>query len=729
MKKFVSIFLALVLIFQLGVVAFAKEDGIVLYVSVNGDDSASGGIDTPLATLKGAKEKAKTIKGNVTVCFREGVYTFDETVIFDSSDKSDVTYKAYKDEQVYFTAAKSYSDFEECTVNGVRAFRMNVGKDAGITSLIKGDTTLKKTRWPEKGYLYPAGVSSEYCLNPEIAERDNGIFLSYRAMDVNKKDLPALKNPDLVVARILHWWKDELLPVKSYNGESGLMEFTKGASMRINTTDRYFLENVFEALNEPGEWYFDKPEGILYYIPEENETAEELSLLGGSLETLISITGVDGISFENIIFKGNGYTVNPWQDGSQAAYDAKSCLSYEKANNFSVKNCEFRNLSSCAVFMGKAVKDACVDSCIFTEIGAQAVYVRGDNVDVDSPDVTKNIKITNNIISGYGRIFFNAVGILIIHANSVEVCNNEIHDGYYTAISVGWVWGYAYTVTYNNKICDNLIYNIGQGWLSDMGGIYTLGNQPGTVLSGNVIHNVAADPDEGGYGGWGIYLDEGSAYITVEKNLCFACGSDGYHLHYGSYNTVRNNIFALNGESQVRVNSAFARNLPADGGKKSADFINNILLTDNHVRTYSYARYRDSFTDEGTVMWDLTNGDDLYIGYSNDLKKATYIRTALDNSYVSEALIFDPGFKDAANFDFELSDDSPAVKAGFEKWDYSQAGTKKGTVVGIETEGGTTPYNGSASPVELKQAKEPLHFVVLLWYRFVDFIKSIFNIK
>ena len=126
--------------------------------------------------------------------------------------------------------------------------------------------------------------------------------------------------------------------------------------------------------------------------------------------------------------------------------------------------------------------------------------------------------------------------------------NNEIHDGYYTGISVGWVWGYAYHATKNITIHRNLIYNIGQGWLSDMGGIYMLGKQPGTSLTENVIHNVAADPGEGGYGGWGIYLDEGSSYMAVEKNLVYACGNQSFNVHYGEGNVIRNNIAALSAE-------------------------------------------------------------------------------------------------------------------------------------------------------------------------------------
>lgn len=728
MKKFLCAVLVLSFLLSVVIPVSAAETGNVIYVSPSGSDSADGSISSPLMTITAAKEKAKSMSGDVTVYFREGTYTFDSTVNFNSADKDNTTYKAYNGEKVVFTAGTPYTGFEECSVNGVRAFRKNVGKDADISTLFNEEITLKITRWPEKGYLYPKGVKDSYCLSTKEQIKEGGSFLDYVAMDVNPADLPELKNPDSVVVRMLHWWKDELLPVKNYDAKTGLMEFTKSSSMTVRTIDRYFLENVFEALNEAHEWYFDKAEGVLYYIPESGENAETLTLWGGSLETLIKVSGVDGISFENIVFRGNGYTVTPGRDqSSQAAYDAKPCVFYEDTHNFTVKNCEFRDLASCAVFMGSVVTDASVDSCLFDNIGAQAVYIRGENVEVNSPRVTKNITVSNNIISGYGRVFFNAVGILVIHANSVDITHNEIHDGYYTAISVGWVWGYAYTVTYNNRICDNLIYNIGQGWLSDMGGIYTLGNQPGTVISGNIIHNVAADPDEGGYGGWGVYLDEGSAYILVEKNLAYCCGSDSYHLHYGSYNTVRNNIFALSGESQVRVVSAPQRAVANDGGMKTADFTNNILLTDNKVRTFSYLQTAESYTEENNLFWDLTYGDEIYVGKDGEIKKGLSIETAERKDMINSPVVADPIFKDAANYDFELSDESPAIKAGFEKWDYSQAGTVKGTTVGLDTNGGAAPYNAESKPVDMKSSREPWHIFRIIWNWICRVFNSIFK--
>lgn len=720
-----ALLLALIMLFAVPVYG---DDTVekVIYVSPSGDDGNDGTIASPLATVKAAKEKAKELGGHLTVFFREGTYTFDSTLNFDSSDGEYVTYKAYEDEKVTFTAGVPFSGFEECTVNGVRALKKNVG-DASFNMLYSEDTALPRTRYPESGYLYVKDAKTSYCENYDALDESGRTYSgAYLAMDVDKEQVPVFKNPGDAVVRILHFWKDEILSIKSYNPETGHMEFGKETSMTVRPNDKFFVENVFEALDKPGEWYLDKAEKILYYIPKEGETADNLTLWGAEIKTLVSICGVDGICFEKIIFRGNAFYIDTRRDFSQAAYDAPSCISCEDSDSFAVRNCEFRDLAACAVFLGSVVTNAVVDSCVFENIGAQAVYVRGENVPLDSERISKDIHITNNLVSSYGRIYFNAVGILIIHANSVEVSNNEIHDGYYTAISVGWVWGYDYTVTGNCKICNNLIYNIGQGWLSDMGGIYTLGNQPGTVLSGNVIHNVAADPEEGGYGGWGIYLDEGSSYILVEKNLVYACGSDAYHLHFGSYNTVKNNIFALSGESCVRIVSAPERVTPADGGNKTADFIKNIYLTENGVRAYSHMGNENSFEERYNIFWDITNGDDVLIGYYADPRHSTGILTAQRKGYIDSPVITDPGFRNPGAFDFALDENSGAVMAGFEPWDYSGAGTVKGTVIGRSTQGGQTAYNASSFSVPLTPGKESVHGLRVFFEKFILFFKNFF---
>jgi hypothetical protein len=158
--------------------------------------------------------------------------------------------------------------------------------------------------------------------------------------------------------------------------------------------------------------------------------------------------------------------------------------------------------------------------------------------------------VTDNDIHDIGAVFASAVGVWIGQSYGNTVAHNEIRDTYYSGISVGWTWSWGRTMAHHNIIEQNHIHHIGRGLLSDMGCIYTLGLQPGTVLRNNLCHDVtrydkkpaqrapgtpASQPlieNQTGYGGWGIYLDSASSQILVENNVVYRTQDGAYHNLY-----------------------------------------------------------------------------------------------------------------------------------------------------------------------------------------------------
>jgi hypothetical protein len=103
-----------------------------LVVAPYGDDSNEGSLDAPLRTFEKAKELLNNVASDtaVTVWFREGSYFIENTVEFSSSDKSNVLYRSYPNEEVSFTGAKPISDWTETEINGVKAFVADVPIDS-----------------------------------------------------------------------------------------------------------------------------------------------------------------------------------------------------------------------------------------------------------------------------------------------------------------------------------------------------------------------------------------------------------------------------------------------------------------------------------------------------------------------------------------------------------------------------------------------------------------------
>ncbi len=708
MQKITAFFTALITLFTLWFCPAEPEEGVFgetssvekvefdegvfemkeydLVVSPEGSDANEGTETSPLATLEGAKEKLKSLKNNlsenttVTVWFEEGKYIIDNEIGFTSDDFSGVVFRSVPGEDVVFTGAMEISDWTEGEINGVKALVSDVDTDKiYFRSLFKGEKRLPVSTWPEEGCFTAKSADIKDALYPEDT---TGYFKLHTAFYANENEIMNFANVKDVNVRIMHKWCDDILPLRSVDVKTGRVEFRKPAAMTIEVNDNYVYENVRETVNKAGDWYLDRSEKKLYYIPCDGETAENLVLSAPVTEKFMSFHGAEDIKFSGIRFINTDWdfvsgTLNIWPidktnpifdemeyEGThpQASYEVPGAIEINNSENISFENCIFRSISNTAVMFRGSSQKCNINACYFDEIGGNAVFINGTYA---IPAITKNISVTNCEINEYGRIYNHSIGVLLCHASDCIIENNEIHDGWYTAVSVGWVWGYTENPTNNIQVKDNLIYNIGNGWLSDMGGIYTLGIQPDTVLSGNVIYNVGCYGGEQGYGGWGIYLDEGSTEILVENNLVYDCSSQAFHQHYGRDNMIRNNIFAFGGDGVFRITRNEEHN--------SLFLENNILVSDDKVM-YWATTAMDWFVDNNNLYWDYGRRA-VYSGYSTKIGDRETIVDMVGKGYYNNAVFADPIFKDAENRDFTLAENSPALQTGFKPFEY-KAGTK-----------------------------------------------------
>ncbi|MDO9238269.1 MAG: right-handed parallel beta-helix repeat-containing protein [Aquabacterium sp.] len=333
-----------------------------------------------------------------------------------------------------------------------------------------------------------------------------------------------------------------------------LLPAPKWPMLTFGSAQRYFVENLPGALDAPGEWLATNEH--IVYIPRPEDTQASTAVWPRQ-PTLLTMRGDDndGRRLSNVTIKGLkfAYTGAPtsirgWVDG-QGAISLPAAIEIENASNIILTQCDVRHTGGYGVWLKGNVINSEVSRCVMDDLGAGGIKIGLPTSNSAHPTGYNTVK--GNVLMHTGRAFPGAIGIWVGRSGHNVLTDNVIGHTSYTGISVGWTWGYDEQGADGNQIKNNVLFNIGQGMLSDLGGIYTLGRGPGTVISGNLIRQVQDYPLYGA-GAWGIYNDEGSSDILVDGNVVQGTRSGGYHLHYGRDNTVRNNLFADGGQAELR---------------------------------------------------------------------------------------------------------------------------------------------------------------------------------
>jgi len=618
----------------------------------------------------------KAIRGGgalfpITIKMLGGIYSLT-TPITIPAGTSNVTIEPFGDGEVLVLGGKALSGFKRDSFFGGECLSLHIPEvESGeweFTDLYVSGARALQTRLPSDGYFTMKDT--------EIPSEEVFVHSKYFIpQDEDVKTISEMSGIEDIVVSFNHYWVDEHTPIESFDAASGKLYMKYRSMCSICPGQEYVLQNVAKRLERPGEYYLDRAKGMLYYLPRCEEEWESPVVWAPTSERILRINGsqnspVHGVRIRNINFactKGD-YIKGGEQfaSGGQSVAWAHGAVEFTYAEHVSLENCRVECLGTHAVNVKEGCSSVRIDHCTIHDAGAGGIKICGGDINAPENTHTHGITVSDCRISCLGRRYYAGCGVLLMHAHSCDIIHNEIHDLYYTGVSVGWVWGYGRSVCHDNRIIGNHIYDLGKGFLSDMGGVYLLGSQPGTVVANNRIHDVKCKK----YGGWALYTDEGSSGILLENNLCYRTSSNCFHQHYGAANVVRNNIFVYPGASAL----GFTRPEP----HLSATINSNIIYTESSPVIGEYYDVQPGTgMGDGTVVsfGNLVFDASGELNYS-DAKGLRTLEAAQARGMEFGSISADPLFADPKNDDFTLPLDSPAKKIGFIPFDYKKAGPR-----------------------------------------------------
>lgn len=605
----------------------------------------------PVSTLAAARDAARALRkngarGTIRVEIHAGVYPLSEPLVLTPED-SDTRWENAPGERVVISGGRAIGGWRK----GPRAIWSALAGEPYFHQLFVGGRRAQRARTPNFGFLRIDGPSSQ----------DKPFLLRYRGNDIKAA---WAERGDVEVIALLAW-ADIRMPIVSVDEAAHAATLANNPRPSNREQDaRYYIENAPDALDSSGEWYLDRKANAVSYWPSGGEDLTKQEVIAPALTQLVRLEGApeSGRFVRRVVFRGLEFAYTDWTMDSKGYADTQSSVAtaptaFEAvgAEDCAIEQCAFRQLGGYAIWFGRGSKRNRVVANEIWDLGAGGVKIGETAQRPNEAEQNWGNTVADNHIHDLGVVFAPAVGVWIGQSSRNTVAHNAIHDLDYTAISVGWTWGYGANQCKQNIIEYNHLHHIGREMLSDMGAIYTLGIQPGTVIRNNLIHDVAAFT----YGGWGIYPDEGSSEIVIENNVVYHCKMAGFHQHYGRENIVRNNIFALNGQYELmRTREEPHLSFTLEGN--IVYFEQGQLLGSNWNG--------DKFKLDRNLYYDLRREEIRFAG----LSLAEWRERGQD----LRSRIADPLFRNAANFDFTLLPGSPALKMGFRQIDMSTVGPR-----------------------------------------------------
>ncbi len=672
-----------------------------LYVATNGNDSWTGKLsepnaektDGPFATLIKAKNYIFENRPNrhalpntnplrpIYVLIRGGIYYLDKPIVFrggsygdSGTDEYPITYMAYPGEEPIISGGKKITaswkpykgEILVCTIPEVKEGKLY------FRQLSVNGGRQKRARIPYDGFL-------------EIEKREDAVADSafrYKEGDFKKwhnlNDVEVVWNHSWSTTRHIVYEVDEKNRiVRCINQPDANYPI---AGCIYVPRHRYYIENVFEGLQHPGDWYLDRNDGKLYYWPIDNidiNNIENQEIIIPVLDQLVNFThGAQNIDIIGLTFQDTRWNL------SEIGYDGRSSSIGPAAINFEY----VRHIT---------LKDNCIRN-----VGADALNLTGFGNKIIGNKIYSTGRggiITKNFEEEPNTFLYNHIynlGIVYPQCNAISVGygggvigHNLIHDIPYTGIGIGINWPPSLTPWQPAKresqqqeliIEFNEIYNIMQK-LNDGAAIFTHNNN--VTVRNNLIHDVFALED--GSPGWGIYTGCNTTNALFENNIVYRTDETVHIWKQNKNVTLVNNILVDGGFNEKKSNTSYGKGQVYYQGLDELDHHVNVIFNKNIVYytnpnailfRVNNMRSAPWISDYNVLFW--TEGSILN---DSGVCKGPGINSFKDwreHGFDRHSIIADPLFVNPKNDNYTLKDDSPAFKIGFEPIDLSSVGLR-----------------------------------------------------
>ena len=480
-------------------------------------------------------------------------------------------------------------------------------------------------------------------------------------------------------------WVNGIVPVVAVDPSRAVLRLPekwpkegKSQKEEVWVGNRFFVENVFEELDAPGEWYLDKATGTVHVLSEDESFARS-EVVAPALDRVIEFRGdaeknelVSHVTVDGFTITDTGYSpeVKSWY------YPDDAAIWLVGATHCQVTGCVFRHIGGYAVSVKAGSADNHVVANEVVGAGQGGVFVDGAKPGSSRQPGPDALRPRRNLISGNhihhcGLIYKHVAGVYITHADENIVSHNLIHDMPRYGISIKRHCD-GNVIEFNEIRRTNLETN-------DTGAIEMYVNHKPTTIRYNIVADVIGlkTTPEGEFltpfYSWGIYLDGHTSNATVVGNIVYRNYRAGLMINGGSNNLIENNVFVESATRHVEFNNY----LSTGTGNK---FRRNIIYyAAPDAATLRAGRWSKEFVQSDYNLFFHAGGE-LAVTLSSTKPQnwEDWLKLGMDN----HSVIADPLFVNAAKDDYRLRPDSPAFKLGFKRIPVEKIGLRSRFVDG-----------------------------------------------